>query len=287
MGVLERYNEISRATTGTTALVLAAFAWFASPCYSGTYTAEVVKVLDGDTIKVDHSGQEEDIRLNGIDCPEKNQVYGKKAKEFTSRHVSHKTIIIDVRDVDRDGRPIANVLLPDGRNLNHELVKEGLAWWFFKYSTDETLRLLEIEARDAKRGLWADPIPIPPWVFRKIQHKTVPELSDFQYPGTIPSGVICNKRSKACRHANCKKYDAMRDQKNIITLETAEEAEKTGYHMANDCPRDSEKPSRKPSQPPGEKSPDDLGVSPEPGSDEPPMEEKGMEERVDDKKGSD
>jgi hypothetical protein len=39
----------------------------------------------------------------------------------------------------------------------------------------------------------------------------------------------------------------------------------------------------KPSQPPGEQSPDDLGVSPEPGSDEPPMEEKGMEETVDEK----
>jgi endonuclease YncB( thermonuclease family) len=59
--------------------------------------------------------------------------------------------------------------MPDGRNLNHEIVKAGFAWWFRGYApNDEMLKRLEEEARLAKRGLWADKNPIPPWEYRKI-----------------------------------------------------------------------------------------------------------------------
>ena len=60
------------------------------------------------------------------------------------------------------------MILPDGRNLNREIVKSGFAWWFRRYApNDKELRRLEAEARDARRGLWVDPEPIPPWEFRK------------------------------------------------------------------------------------------------------------------------
>jgi micrococcal nuclease len=49
------------------------------------------------------------------------------------------------------------VRLPDGRRLNHEVVRAGYAWWFRRYSSDATLAALESEARAAQRGLWADP----------------------------------------------------------------------------------------------------------------------------------
>ena len=81
-----------------------------------------------------HNDIEEQVRLNGIDCPEKNQAYGTKAKEFTSGMVSSKGVTVEAKGVDRDGRIIGDVLLADGTNLNRELVKEGLAWWFWKYS---------------------------------------------------------------------------------------------------------------------------------------------------------
>jgi endonuclease YncB( thermonuclease family) len=64
---------------------------------------------------------------------------------------------------DRYGRTVADVILPDGRNLNHELVKAGYAWWYRKYAPhDRELERLEEEARGAKRGLWSDPHAIPP-----------------------------------------------------------------------------------------------------------------------------
>ena len=68
---------------------------------------------------------------------------------------------------DRYGRLVARVILPDGRDLSVELVKAGLAWHYKKYSDDEELARLEDEVRKAKRGLWSEPEPVPPWEWRK------------------------------------------------------------------------------------------------------------------------
>jgi hypothetical protein len=72
------------------------------------------------------------------------------------------------------------VILPDGRVLNHELVRAGLAWWYYKYSTDRYLGELEAEARAAKRGLWSDPHAVAPWDFRR--RRRVPRASLRQSP---------------------------------------------------------------------------------------------------------
>ncbi len=64
------------------------------------------------------------------------------------------------------GRMIAVVVLPDGRNSGQELVRAGLARWDRYYEDEQELAALEAEARAAKRGLWVDPHPVPPWEFR-------------------------------------------------------------------------------------------------------------------------
>ncbi len=86
----------------------------------------MVGVADGDTITVLHNGKGERIRLHGIDCPEKRQAFGKRAKQFTSTLVFGNTVTVQVLDRDRYGRTVAEVLLPDGRSLNRELVRAGL-----------------------------------------------------------------------------------------------------------------------------------------------------------------
>ena len=59
------------------------------------------------------------------------------------------------------------MILPDGRVLNRELVKAGFAWWYRKYAPgNKALEQLEREAQEAKRGLWAEPEPVPPWEWR-------------------------------------------------------------------------------------------------------------------------
>jgi micrococcal nuclease len=56
------------------------------------------------------------------------------------------------------------VILPDGIHVNHTLVKAGWCWWYRKYSPGDTvLEGLEKEAREATKGLWADPQPVPLW----------------------------------------------------------------------------------------------------------------------------
>ena len=135
------------------------------------YSGRVVSVLDGDTIEVLHQGKAERIRLAGIDCPEKRQPFGQKAKQLTSTLAFGKHVTVQPVDKDRYGRTVGEVVLPNGTNLSRELVRAGLAWWYRKYSTDPILAALELEAHGAQRGLWSDPNPIPPWELRRLSKK--------------------------------------------------------------------------------------------------------------------
>ena len=140
----------------------------AFPTLASDFTGPVVTVLDGDTIEVLHHQRPERIRLNGIDCPEKGQAYGQKAKHAASAIVFGKTVTLQTHGHDKYGRTLADVLLPDGLNVNHELVKAGWCWWYRKYAPgDVELERLEKEAREAKKGLWVDPQPVPSWEWRK------------------------------------------------------------------------------------------------------------------------
>ena len=109
--------------------------------------------------------------MNEIDCPEKKQAFGQKAKQFTSDFCFGKYVEIVGHKKDRYGRTIAFVIDENGRNLNEELVKNGFAWQYVKYSKSERLFMLEQEARKNKLGLWIDENPIAPWEFRKLKRK--------------------------------------------------------------------------------------------------------------------
>ena len=133
-----------------------------------TFTSQVVSVLDGDTIEVLNGHHTERIRLSGIDCPEKGQAYGQKAKHAASVLAFGKEVTVQTHGYDKYKRTLGDVILPDGINLNQELVKDGWCWWYRKYAPlDAELEKLEKDAREAKKGLWADPQPVPPWEWRK------------------------------------------------------------------------------------------------------------------------
>jgi endonuclease YncB( thermonuclease family) len=131
------------------------------------FSGKVVGITDGDTISVLHDRRAEKIRLDGIDCPESHQAFGTKAKHFTSELTFGKTVTVKVKEKDKYGRTVGEVILQDGRSVNRELVQSGLAWWYRKYSTDQSLGDLEAQAKAAYRGLWADQDPTPPWDFRQ------------------------------------------------------------------------------------------------------------------------
>jgi endonuclease YncB( thermonuclease family) len=130
------------------------------------FAGRVVGITDGDTIKVLRAGRAETVRLQGVDAPEKRQAYGERARRFAADLVFDRTVVVQARGRDRNGRLLGEVALPDGRSLNQELVRNGYAWWFRKYSGDVRLASLEAEARQGRRGLWADQAPQAPWEYR-------------------------------------------------------------------------------------------------------------------------
>ena len=132
-----------------------------------TFQAKVVGIKDGDTFKVLYNNSEITIRLNHIDCPEKNQPYGKNAKWKASDLCFGKMVkIVSNGKKDRYKRLIAEVYC-NNININKELVKNGLAWHFKKYSSNNDYAKLEIQARKLKVGLWQQSNPIAPWNWRK------------------------------------------------------------------------------------------------------------------------
>ncbi|MBE0574377.1 MAG: thermonuclease family protein [Desulfuromonadales bacterium] len=154
-----------------------------TPVFALSFSGKVVKVADGDTIEVLRDGQAEKIRLAGIDCPEKKQAFGQAAKRFTLDLAAKKIVTVKVETTDRYGRTVGEVILPNGRSLNRELVRAGYAWWYRKYSSDTTLGLLESEAQANRLGLWADSSPVPPWNWRHGGKKIdSPGLSVQSFP---------------------------------------------------------------------------------------------------------
>jgi endonuclease YncB( thermonuclease family) len=133
-----------------------------------TLTVKVTGINDGDSFRVELKSKTYRVRVAGIDCPEYKQAYSRKAHDFTSNLIYGKTVTLRVVDRDQYDRIVADVLLPDGRNLAEQLLSNGLAWWYRQIQpNNKTYERLEAEAKGAKRGLWVDKDPIPPWRFRR------------------------------------------------------------------------------------------------------------------------
>lgn len=149
-----------------------------------TFQGKVVTVKDGDSIVVRRDGKEVQVRLNGVDAPEKGQAFGNRARKFTQAACYNSIVTVREVGLDRYGRTLAEVILPDGRSLNQEIVRSGYAWWFRRYSDDEVLKRLEEEARREKRGLWVGRNPIPPWEYR---HPSSGDTATQQSPAAPPA----------------------------------------------------------------------------------------------------
>lgn len=134
-----------------------------------TLTAKVVGIKDGDTVVVlDSLNNQTTLRLAEVDCPEKSQPFGTKAKQFTSDQIYLKTIKYVVTDTDRYGRSIAMIYYDeDNKYLSAEIIKAGMGWHYKRYSTSKELALLEYNAKKNKKGLWIDDNPINPSEWRK------------------------------------------------------------------------------------------------------------------------
>jgi endonuclease YncB( thermonuclease family) len=130
------------------------------------FAARVITVHEGDRLTIHHDGRKETIYLKDIDCPDLKQPYGKQAKLVTAAFIGNRDVVVRGLKRDKQGRVSAEVLLDDGRNVGHELLKEGLAWWRRSASSDASLEVVEELARASGKGLWADSDPVPPWKWK-------------------------------------------------------------------------------------------------------------------------
>jgi micrococcal nuclease len=241
-------------------LLLSCFVLFLSaPAIAATFSGRVISILDGDTIEVLHNKRAERIRLSGIDCPEKGQAYGHKAKNAVADLVFGKEVMLQTHGLDKYGRTIADVLLQNGKNVNQELVKDGWCWWYRKYApANFVLEKLEKDARDSKNGLWVDPTPVPPWVYRKAKRGQTLDLSDIvlfdsnvvgeplsRGPPSLdldtgPSAsshyrIIGNRKSHIYHRPDCPNYSQIAPR-NRVPFNSVNEAEEAGYRVAGNCP---------------------------------------------------
>jgi len=153
-------------------LLFAAPAFAAPPKTETRLTLKVVGVHDGDTITgLDESKTQFKIRLDAIDAPELGQPFGQASKKALSEKVFGKNITVIPKTKDKYGRTVGHILI-DGRDVNLLMLEEGMARHYKKYDHNARLARAEEEARAAKKGLWADQDPVPPWDWRKEhQHR--------------------------------------------------------------------------------------------------------------------
>ena len=132
-------------------------------------SGKIVAVTDGDTLVILVNGHDQiKVRLAEIDAPEKSQPFGQRSKQSLADLCFDKDAVLQKTATDRYGRTVAKVTCA-GVYANGEQIRVGLAWAYRKYLRDQSLLDLESDAREAKRGLWVDSEPVPPWEFRKAK----------------------------------------------------------------------------------------------------------------------
>lgn len=150
-----------------------------------TEVATLVRVVDGDTIRVMLDGEDTPLRYIGIDTPEPDdedpaqRALADAATAANAALVEGRVLILerDVSDTDRSDRILRHVWVDDGSGLvlvSLELVRQGMAR-ASSYPPDVAYDDVLAEAQDAARsrsiGMWAAPptaVPPPPATVRIV-----------------------------------------------------------------------------------------------------------------------
>lgn len=136
-----------------------------------------MRIADGDTVTIlDSTNTQHRIRLQGIDAPESHQAFGTQSKKSLSDMVFDKDVTVEYDKIDRYGRLVGKIIL-NGVDVCLEQIKAGMAWHYKDYEDEQTpadrdlYARAEDEARNARRGLWADANPIEPSEYRRDERE--------------------------------------------------------------------------------------------------------------------
>jgi micrococcal nuclease len=165
--------------------------------------ATVSHIVDGDTIDVALDGRSYRVRYIGMDTPERGNYFFSEATEANRALVEGQQVILvkDVSETDRYGRLLRYIYLEDGTFVNAELVRQGYAViaTFPPDVRHQALFLeLEREAREAGRGLWAQPVNTEPTP-SEPQPTTVPAPTNVPAPASTNPPAPTNRPSQRNR----------------------------------------------------------------------------------------
>jgi len=164
---LNRHLQLVLAITLVSGMLAAFPALQSAAATNETLHGKVIAITDGDTIQVLVDREPVKVRLWGIDAPEHDQAFGTRSQQALAASVFGKVVDVEVRGRDRYGRTLG-VIRSGPSNANLEQVRTGMAWWYQKYAPKAAeYSNAETAARQARRGLWADTDPTPPWEFRR------------------------------------------------------------------------------------------------------------------------
>lgn len=146
--------------------------------------ARLLKVTDGDSLRVQLDSGPIEIRLHGIDAPEvrpRRQRFGPEATKVLTSLLTTTALEIEPVEQDRYDRMVARVFV-NGRDVNAAMLEAGFAWAYRDYLDSATRHYCDLEAvaRDAGRGIWVgDPAGWhAPWEFRRSRGAGSPR-TDF------------------------------------------------------------------------------------------------------------
>ena len=198
----------------------------------------VVDVTEGDTLTFrSSSGDLVKIRLKEVDAPGEGQIFGRQARQWVEGLALGQRVVVKFDTVDRYGRAIGEVILTDGRVLNRELVRHGLAWHYrVHFPVDESLRELEYQAWKQKAGLWVDPLALPPWEFRR--ENTFPleppgDASEMDYNSIFSYGLIGDPETKLFQWPDCRDYP--NNSQRFAVFGSELQAKTSGFRMSPNC----------------------------------------------------
>jgi len=202
-----------------------------------TITGEVISIQDGDTFSIkDKRGKFYKVRLADIDAPEIAQPFGRPAKRLVEDLALNKVVRINYTQVDKYKRLIGEVFLPNGKILNEEALRAGLAWHYrIKNPHSTYLEKMEYKAWKKKMGLWVQEKPIPPWEFRREKRVPIPPSNkeNMDYDLILTYGIIGDPKTRIYQWPMCKGYP--KNHKNYILFGNLSEAEILGYKAAKGC----------------------------------------------------
>lgn len=136
-----------------------------------------------------------------------------------------KTVDVKVETTDKYGRTVGNIYLGD-QWINLEMVQDGFAWHYKQYSQSTELAKAEDEARENKKGLWADKDPMPPWEFRHGGMNTAKKDPKGNY--------VSSKNGQVYHVKDCKAVGKIKEA-NLIWFDDEKDAERSGKRPCKMC----------------------------------------------------